>query len=76
LLIFGAIYFGAVLPTFQLFSAKFLGRRFIVRLGNPWQFSNVDHRWDVLLSVLSFMLALALTLMAFDFFFPLADVNS
>jgi hypothetical protein len=75
LIIFAAIYFGGVLPIFQFASVKFLGRRFIIRLGNPWQFSNVDHRWDVLLSFFSFLAALALSLLIFDFFFPLESVK-
>ena len=75
LAIFAIIYFVIVLPVFQLLSLKILGRKFVIRLGTPWKFSNSDHRKDVLMSFISFMLALALSMFILDYFFPFSDVS-
>ncbi len=66
LIIFALIYFPISLPLFQRLSVRVKGRRFVVRLGTPWKIRNPDHRWDVLMSVLSFMAALALAMWALD----------
>ncbi len=73
LLIFAVIYFGVLLPLFQHISQRVYGRRFVIRLGTPWRYSNRDHRWDVFMSVCSFVVALGLSLFLLDTFFPLAD---
>ena len=65
------IYFGLSLPLFQRFSLRRRGRRFVIRLGTPWDFRDPEHRWDVAMSFLSFMAALALALFLLDHFFPL-----
>ena len=66
LIIFALVYFPICLPLFQRLSVRMKGRRFTIRLGTPWKFQNPDHRWDVLMSVLSFMTALALAMWALD----------
>ena len=65
-IIFAVVYFGMCLPLVQRLSMRVKGRRFVVRLGTPWKIQNPDHRWDVLMSVLSFMAALALSMWALD----------
>ena len=69
--LFGVAYFGIVLPVFQQISRHVKGRRFVIRLGTPWRFSDAEHRWDVLLSFVSFVVALGLSLFVLDLFFPL-----
>ncbi len=71
LLIFAVVYFGICLPLFQWLSRARRGRRFTVRLGTPWKFGDAEQRWDVLMSFLSFALALAVALWVLDFLFPL-----
>ncbi len=66
LAIFGVVYFGLCLPAFQRYSAVKRGRRFTVRLGGAWQWSNPQHRWDVLMSFLSFAVALGLSMLIWD----------
>ncbi len=75
LVLFGLAYFFVVLPLFQLVSVRVRGRKFVIRLGTPWQFSNPEHRWDVLLSFLSFAVTLGVSFFALEFFFPLAGVK-
>lgn len=72
LVIFGIAYFGACLPLFQWFSRRLRQRKFVVRLGTPWRFSDPEQRWDVLLSFISFVLALGVSLFLLDYLFPLA----
>ena len=67
---FALVYFGICLPLFQAISKKLKARKFVIRLGTPWQFSNPDHRWDVAMSFLSFVLALAISFYLFDLFIP------
>jgi len=74
LAIFGAAYFGVVLPAFQWFSRRVRRRKFVVRLGTPWRFSDPEQRWDVLLSFLSFVIALGISLLVLDYLFPLGAV--
>ncbi|GAB5452929.1 MAG: hypothetical protein Hals2KO_32570 [Halioglobus sp.] len=74
LLLFAVAYFCVVLPLFQLISLRVRGRKFVIRLGTPWKFSNPEHRWDVLLSFLSFVVTLGISFFVLDFFFPLAEV--
>ncbi len=66
LVLFALVYFSICLPLFQSLSVRLKGRRFTVRLGTPWKIRNSDHRWDVLMSVLSFMAALAAAMWALD----------
>lgn len=68
-------YFGAILPIFQVFSRRIRGRKFIIRLGTPWRLSDAEHRWDVLLSFTSFIVALGISLFVLDFFFPLQEAG-
>ena len=75
LAIFGIAYFGIILPIFHGISQKFRGRRFVIRLGGAWSFKNAEHRWDVLLSFVSFIVTLGISLYVFDFFFPLREVG-
>jgi len=71
LIIFAVIYFGICLPVFQIISKWQRGRKFIIRLGGPWSLRNVDHRWDVLMSFISFAVALGLSLYCLDLLYPL-----
>ena len=66
LLIFGVVYFGISLPLFQRLSLRLRGRKFVIRLGTPWKFPDREHRWDVLFSFVSFMLALAVSMFFLD----------
>ena len=75
LVIFGVGYFGVFLPAFQFVSQRVKGRKFIIRLGTPWRFSDPEHRWDVLLSFLSFMTTLAFSMLVLDWLFPLAEAG-
>ena len=75
LAIFGIAYFGIILPVFHGISQKFRGRRFVIRLGTPWNIKNAEHRWDVLLSFVSFMITLGISLFIFNYFFPLGEVG-
>lgn len=75
LAIFGIAYFGIILPVFQRISQKFRGRSFVIRLGTPWSFKNVEHRWDVLLSFVSFIITLGISLYIFNLFFPLEEIS-
>ena len=68
-LIVAAFYFGFFLPVFQYVSRRKRGRKFTIRLGIPWDFRNPEHRWDVLMSFLSFMFAMAAGIFVFDYFF-------
>ena len=69
--IFAVIYFGICLPLFQLISQRKRGRKFIIRLGGSgWNFRDAEHRWDVLMSFLSFMIALAVSMIILDQLFP------
>ena len=68
LVIFGMAYFGIILPSFQLISQRIRDRKFVIRLGTPWRFSDPEHRWDVLLSLTSFIVALGISLLVLDFF--------
>lgn len=65
-LIFVLAYFLVCLPLFQRISLRMRGRRFTVRLGTPWRFQDPEHRWDVLMSFLSFTAALALAMWGLD----------
>jgi len=76
LLIFAAVYFGVVLPLFQLLSQRTRGRRFVIRLGTPWKFTDLEHRWDVLLSFFSFIVALGVSMFILDYFYPLAGAGT
>ena len=75
LVIFGLAYFGLIIPVFQLISQHFRGRRFVIRLGTPWRFSNPEHRWDVLLSFVSFIVTMGVSFFLLDFFFPLSEIG-
>ena len=68
--IFGLVYFAICLPLFQAVSKKLRGRKFVIRLGTAWRFSDPDHRWDVAMSFFSFAMALAMALFVFDFVVP------
>lgn len=72
LAIFAVVYFAVSQPVFQVVSKRVRGRKFILRLGTPWQAGNPEHRWDVFMSVLSFVMALAISGFLLDLFFPLA----
>ena len=74
-MIFGVAYFGVAIPTFQFISQRIRGRRFVIRLGTPWKFSNVEHRWDVLLSFVSFIVTLGVSIYLLDLIFPLAEAG-
>jgi hypothetical protein len=76
LVIFAVVYFGLCLPLFQAVSRRIRGRKFVIRLGTPWQFGDKEQRWDVLMSALSFALALGLALFILDAVFPLASVSN
>ena len=75
LAIFGLAYFCVVLPVFQIASRRFKGRKFVIRLGTAWKFSNPEHRWDVFLSFVSFIVTLGISFFTLDFFFPLEGVR-
>ena len=66
LIIFCVAYFGVSLPIFQAYSVRTRGRRFVIRLGTAWKWQDPDHRWDVLMSFLSFMSALTLAMLIWD----------
>jgi hypothetical protein len=75
LAIFGVAYFAVFLPLFQLISRRIRGRKFVIRLGTPWTFSDPEHRWDVLLSFVSFMVTLAVSVFILDWYFPLPEAG-
>ena len=58
------------MPAFQTVSKKVRNRKFIMRLGTPWQFSDPEQRWDVAMSFISFMVALTISMLIFDQLFP------
>ena len=66
LLLFAVVYFAASLPLFQRLSVLIKARRFTVRLGGPWRMKDPVHRWDVLMSFLSFAVALAASIALLD----------
>ena len=68
--LFAVLYFGVVLPLFQRLSRHLRRRRFTLRLGSPWDVRDPEHRWDVLMSFLSFVTCLALTLWLVDLGLP------
>ena len=76
LVIFGIVYFAMVLPLFQRVSRRVKGRKFVIRLGTPWNFKDPEHRWDVLMSFISFIGTLAISLFVLDFLSPLQEVGS
>ena len=43
----------------------------MIRLGTPWKAGDPEHRWDVFMSFLSFVAALAISLYLFDLVIPL-----
>lgn len=75
LVIFGMAYFGVVLSVSQLISQRVRGRKFVIRLGTPWKFSNAEQRWNVLLSFVSFIVAMGVSFFVLDFFLPLGEVG-
>ena len=75
LAIFILAYFGMVLPLFQFISHQIRGRRFIIRLGAGWKISNPEHRWDVFLSFVSFLVTLGLSLFILDIVFPMKEAG-
>jgi len=75
LIIFAGVYFAICLPIFQLISRRRKGRKFIVRLGMAWSIKDSEQRWDVLMSFLSFMLALAISMYFFDLVIPFQETN-
>lgn len=74
LLIFALVYFGVSLPLFQRFSLWRKARRFTVRLGSPWNARDPNHRWDVAMSFLSFVVALAISMILLDQLVPFQKV--
>ena len=76
LIIFSVVYFGICLPVFQRISKRKRGRKFIIRLGMAWNAKDAEQRWDVLMSFLSFMLALAISMFLFDLVIPFQEVNT
>ncbi len=75
LAVFGLVYFGVTLPIFQRISLKVHGRRFVIRLGMAWNFSDPKHRRDVFFSFVSFIVTLGLVLFAVDFFFSFGEAR-
>jgi hypothetical protein len=63
------------LPAFQAISKKLRGRKFVIRMGTPWQFSDPEQRWDVMMSFLAFMLALTIAMLVFDQLIPFAQLK-
>ena len=63
------------LPVFQRISKRMRNRRFNIRLGMAWDAGDAEQRWDVLMSFLSFMLALAISMFLFDLVIPLQEIN-
>ncbi len=76
LIIFAVVYFGVSLPLFQRFSMWRKARRFVIRLGTPWSAQNPDQRWDVVMSFISFVVALAISIFLLDQLSPFEDVQS
>ncbi len=75
LLIFAVVYFGVSLPLFQRFSMWRKTRRFVIRLGTRWNARDPNHRWDVVMSFLSFFVALAISMILLDQLMPLQAVK-
>jgi len=73
--IFAVVYFGICLPVFQRISKRMSNRKFIIRLGMAWNAGDAEQRWDVLMSFLSFMLALAISMFLFDMVIPFQEIN-
>jgi hypothetical protein len=46
------------------------GRKFVIRLGTAWSHKDAEQRWDVLMSFLSFALALAISMYLLDLVMP------
>jgi len=67
------VYFGLCLPVFQIISKRKRGKNFAIRLGGAWSYKDAEQRWDVLMSFLSFAVALGLSLYVLDFVFPLGS---
>ena len=76
IIIFSAVYFGICLPVFQRISKRKRGRKFIIRLGVAWNAKDAEQRWDVLMSFLSFALALAISMFLFDLVIPFQGGNT
>jgi len=76
LIIFSVVYFGVCLPIFQQISKRKRGRKFVIRLGMAWNAKDPEHRWDVLMSFLSFVLALAIAMYLFDLVIPFQENNT
>jgi len=76
LIIFSVVYFGLCLPLFQQISKRKKGRKFVLRLGMAWNAKDPEQRWDVLMSFLSFMLALAIALYLLDLVIPFQGSNA
>lgn len=76
LIIFSVVYFAICLPVFQKISKRKRGRKFIIRLGGPWNARDAEQRWDVMMSFLSFMLALAISMYLLDLIIPFQQANT
>ena len=63
------------LPLFQRFSMWRKARRFEIRLGTPWNARDPDHRWDVVMSFLSFVFALAISMILLGQLMPFQAVQ-
>lgn len=64
--LFALVYFPFILPLAQRLSLRCSGRRFSIRLGGAWDPRVPAQRQDVLYSLVSFMIALALSMLLFQ----------
>ena len=76
LLLFAGAYFGISLPVFQRLSQSRRNRKFTVRLGTSWNPRDPQQRWDVLMSFISFMVALAMAIYLFSLIFPFEQLDA
>ena len=59
--VFAGVLMFVVMPILQWASTRLLDRRFVLRFGGPWSPKNKEHRWDVLFSILAFLLSLTIS---------------
>lgn len=62
--IFALVLMFLVLPPLQWLSSRIFDRRFVLRFGGAWNTTDRNHRWDVVFSVIAFLVSLAISFVA------------
>jgi hypothetical protein len=64
--IFALVLIFVVMPLLQWLSVRLFHRTFVLRLGGRWGKHDKRHRWDVIFSVVAFVLSLTISILALE----------